>query len=442
MNDPRPPPSDFDPSSPPPPPPKGFHGAPLDLLPPSAPFLGSNISELPMTPATPMSPISPESEAKQKRANPLTDLIDTEKSYVDQLTGIIRKVASAWSRSNLPPPELDTIFRSIEGVYKANRSLLAKLKEIGTNPSNPKALGDLLMRWIDDLEVPYTNYCSKFCGGFDEWEPVQSNARLPAVMSGRSDHRLLVGALDKLDKLLDTLETREQIKVGVPQSPTRAHCLAASRGTQTGVQATIGEGLFRYLQRSTLNGTTVRLIDSEPPGGSETSSVRGSSLSSRGNGYLAKRPSTSISRVSSSSTTMSMPITDLERRLSTQRTLDIFTMRPKVVRLQMSPPTLQFKREFRLSMDAVRMSPEERSQAGPDGADMWLCYPPLAGKVLRVSEVEGQENALEIAIMRKETLIIEAESAHVRNFMMAEFKECIAFAASCGRRFSILFHEC
>jgi hypothetical protein len=133
---------------------------------------------------------------------------------------------------------------------------------------------------------------------------------------------------------------------------------------------------------------------------------------------------------------MTMPISDLERRLSTQRTLDIFTMRPKVtkssfqsfilliklevVRLQMSPPTLQFSREFRFSMDAVvrftpratsvevvhrqghlflltdlflvceRMSPEERSQNGADGADMWLCYPPLAGKVLRVSEVEGQ----------------------------------------------------
>jgi len=111
----------------------------------------------------------------------LNDLIDTERSYVDQLTGVIRvcsfpayilpfltyfqKIAAAWSRSNLPPPELDSMFRSIEGVYKANRSLLVvsrsvfivhyshlhrlqKLKEIGTNPSSPKALGDLLMRWV------------------------------------------------------------------------------------------------------------------------------------------------------------------------------------------------------------------------------------------------------------------------------------------------------
>ncbi|KAJ7492541.1 hypothetical protein FB451DRAFT_1022669 [Mycena latifolia] len=444
-------------------------------------------------------------EAKQKRANPLTDLIDTEKSYVDQLTGIIRKVAAAWSRSNLPPPELDTLFRSIEGVYKANRSLLAKLKEIGTNPSSPKALGDLLMRWIDDLEGPYTTYCSRFCSGFDDWEPVQSNTRLPSVMSsfsatnppptwaiasdaetpvwtldglfllpkarlkyyrklysrllrsttpGRSDHRLLVGALDKLDKLLDTLETREQIKVGVPQGPPELTVLKPDE-EPVEEKNSQSERSISVSPRSTLSG--VRSSDIDAQAGSETSSARGSSLSS-GERLSRETASTSISRVSSA--TMTMPISDLERRLSTQRTLDIFTMKPKVVRLQMSPPTLQYNREFRFSMDAVvrftprstgvevvhrqghlfllsdlflvceRMSPEERSQNGPDGADMWLCYPPLAGKVLRVSEVEGQDNAIEVAIMRKETLILQTESAHVRNFMLAEFKECITFAGS------------
>lgn len=96
---------------------------------------------LPATPITPTTPInSSPSNSKPKKLSPLSDLIDTEKSYVDQLTGIIRvcitslllqslrsvkqKVAAAWSRSNLPPPDLDTMFRSIEGVYRANRSLL------------------------------------------------------------------------------------------------------------------------------------------------------------------------------------------------------------------------------------------------------------------------------------------------------------------------------
>ena len=89
----------------------------------------------------------------------------------------------------------------------------------------------------------------------------------------------------------------------------------------------------------------------------------------------------------------------------------------------MSPPTLTFTRELRVSSDVVirvtpratgvekvhaeghiflmsdlflvceRMTPEELGQRGKD-ADMWLCYPPLSGKVLRVSEVEGNGTIL------------------------------------------------
>jgi hypothetical protein len=108
------------------------------------------------TPMTPTSPggsrsqqASPQPEAKSKKTNPLTELVETEKAYVDQLAGVIRvtstdglcsvflrcaddlclrftqKVASAWSRSNLPPQELDQMFRAVEAVYKANRSLLS-----------------------------------------------------------------------------------------------------------------------------------------------------------------------------------------------------------------------------------------------------------------------------------------------------------------------------
>jgi hypothetical protein len=86
----------------------------------------------------------------------------------------------------------------------------------------------------------------------------------------------------------------------------------------------------------------------------------------------------------------------------------------------MCPPSLVFTRELRASVDVVirftpratgvevvhrqghifllsdlflvceRMSLEDRERFGNEGADMWLCYPPLAGKVLRVSEVNGQ----------------------------------------------------
>ena len=62
------------------------------------------------------------------------------------------------------------MFRDIEAVFKANRSFLNagqsaapratanvpchyRLKEISPNRSSPEALGDLLMHWVDCLEL-------------------------------------------------------------------------------------------------------------------------------------------------------------------------------------------------------------------------------------------------------------------------------------------------
>jgi len=156
-----------------------------------------------------------------------------------------------------------------------------KLKDIGPSPSSPKALGDLLMRWvcpvffphsrlvmpfqIDDLDVPYTTYCTRYRCGFDTWLPVQSNRKLPDILStfsasnpplptstssiwtlddlfllpkarlkyykklygrllkstapGRSDHRLLLGAVATLDRLLHTLEAQSSVTVADTTSP-------------------------------------------------------------------------------------------------------------------------------------------------------------------------------------------------------------------------------
>ena len=88
----------------------------------------------------------------------------------------------------------------------------------------------------------------------------------------------------------------------------------------------------------------------------------------------------------------------------------------------MLPPTLSFKRDVRLAADvfirftpkstgmdvthpagrifvlsdlfliAERMTSEDRASSLE--ADMWLLYPPLAGKFLRIAEVDGQGQCL------------------------------------------------
>jgi hypothetical protein len=135
---------------------------------------------------------------------------------------------------------------------------------------------------------------------------------------------------------------------------------------------------------------------------------------------------------------------DLEMKINTERTLDLFTMGPKVsyivifrirtyeqkCKLQMNPPHLPFQRNLRSSHDVTiyftpnstgqqvihqrahvfiltdlflvaewmeaadkaaraqqvaREQPERVGQGGPM-PEMWLSYPPLAGKHLMVAE--------------------------------------------------------
>lgn len=114
----------------------------------------------------------------------------------------VQRVAGAWSRANFPPPALDSMFRAVEAVYRINKSLLGvrspssslrraqpnhdatqKLVEIGPSPSSPKALGDLLMRWITDIEPAYARYATTFLTSFDSFDPVQSNPRLHEILA-------------------------------------------------------------------------------------------------------------------------------------------------------------------------------------------------------------------------------------------------------------------
>lgn len=94
-----------------------------------------------------------------------------------------------------------------------------------------------------------------------------------------------------------------------------------------------------------------------------------------------------------------------------------------------------------------RMTPQELARSGPDGADMWLLYPPLAGKHLRVAPLNGSgssqlicvventqlnmvlDTALAVTILRKETITMYCETPALRDKLVSEFLECVDRAA-------------
>lgn len=133
----------------------------------------------------------------------------------------------------------------------------------------------------------------------------------------------------------------------------------------------------------------------------------------------------------------------------------------------MNPPNLPYTRELRLSEDAniqftpkstnisvlhqrghiflltdlflvcEHMTPEEHSQREDTSTDMWLCYPPLAAKHLRVAPIDGMQlrlclknsnpNSLldlsiQITILKKENMVLRFDSRVKRDNAFNEVK--------------------
>lgn len=71
------------------------------------------------------------------------------------------------------------------------------------------------------------------------------------------------------------------------------------------------------------------------------------------------------------------------------------------------------------------------SRAGDGGPlpEMWLLYPPLAGRHLTIT-YGNQDNEMIVEVMKKEKFEIVVESREVRETLMNHLKDCSKFAAS------------
>ncbi|WVO23777.1 uncharacterized protein IAS62_005134 [Cryptococcus decagattii] len=459
--------------------------------------------------------VTKEQEEAQRR-NPLVDLMVSENLYAEQLGLIIRRAAGAWSRKDFPPAKLDSMFRSVEAVYRANRGFGQKLREIGLNPSSPKAIGDLLMRWIDDLEPAYHRYASSFLSGFDSYPPVVGNTLLPGILNeistssrptppltqwtldalfilpytrlryyrklytrllrstkeGKSDHKLLVVANERLEKLVGEVEVRLELDVGDHEEENPTCASAGNVKTEERDKERLSRS-SSALDGSIESRGNISPFSSGIEGCSSSASVVTSITQS------PQRPPAIQSPVGAPSAPLfaiTSPLSDLELRIDPEKTIDLFTMKLKKCKLQMNPPLLPFSRTLRSSHDVTlyftpsatgqqvvhkrahifilsdlfiiaewmeaadkaskmqqiaREQPERVGRGGPM-PEMWLSYPPLAGKHLMVAEGH-QANILTVMIMRKETFAIHTESEIAKDQIMRDLIECIDFASSVNR---------
>jgi hypothetical protein len=86
--------------------------------------------------------------------------------------------------------------------------------------------------------------------------------------------------------------------------------------------------------------------------------------------------------------------------------------------------------------DVLKKFPERAGDGSPF-PEMWLCYPPLAGRHLSVV-TGGMEKEIVVGIMGKERFLVKLESREVRDEVLEDLQNCINFAAQgMSNRFAI-----
>ncbi|CAH7669778.1 hypothetical protein PPACK8108_LOCUS4421 [Phakopsora pachyrhizi] len=118
----------------------------------------------------------------------LTELVESEKAYANDLFIIIKRIAAAYSPQNFPPPHLDHHFRLIESIFRTHKNFVATLLKLEPPPEAFPfgSFVQLLISWINDLGPVYHRYCSPNgwagAGRWSQDQGVMSNKTLVSTL--------------------------------------------------------------------------------------------------------------------------------------------------------------------------------------------------------------------------------------------------------------------
>ncbi|CAG8482316.1 2797_t:CDS:10 [Paraglomus occultum] len=405
------------------------------------PIGGDSNYYYPPQPITPSVETSQQISAKppEKSRNLVTDLIETEKEYVENIKILLQKVTACWSPDNLPPQQLDTIFRCVEAIYKLNKRFSSKLSKIGTNPQAAQNLADLLMSWIDEMEGPYTRFCQSFMRGFDSWPAIIEHTLLQETLAAISSSRNERVSLDYYFELpFARLHYYKKLymKLFKTTDPTSDVCQLLQIANDR-LDALIS---LEYQAKApeipnfddTLNdGSTYA---SEPPDHTQVLE------------HVNKYPRPA----------WNFGLTELEQQLDVTKVRDLFNKEPKKVKVALQPSSLPFQREIVMHDDFITIvryadgdimhrahlflltdlllicqtySAEDRIRN--PSMEFWLLYPPLSGRHLVIRDVkDSTDDIIEVTVMKREKIYFRAESKEIKDEWLKEFERVITFSAT------------
>lgn len=154
-------------------------------------------------------------------------------------------------------PDFSELLKYIHDILKVNKRFCMKLTRIAANPQTISELGDALMQWVNDLEVPYANYSRSFIPNLNQRYDILQNPSIQNVLqtlsanvsyeinleslfnapvqqlkyykglysrllegtdSGRADHKLLTSANKRIDMIMIMSKGSNNVNVNYKDS--------------------------------------------------------------------------------------------------------------------------------------------------------------------------------------------------------------------------------
>ncbi|GAA5803385.1 hypothetical protein HPULCUR_008864 [Helicostylum pulchrum] len=127
------------------------------------------------------------SDSRRGNGNPLTELIGTEQSYIETLKMIDSQIAPIWMKQmTSAAPDFSELLKYIHDILKVNKRFCLKLNKIASNPQAISELGDVLMQWVNDFEVPYANYSRSYIPNLNQRSDILRNASIHSLLANLS----------------------------------------------------------------------------------------------------------------------------------------------------------------------------------------------------------------------------------------------------------------
>ncbi|KAJ2962037.1 hypothetical protein NQZ79_g2800 [Umbelopsis isabellina] len=215
------------------------------------------------TPQSSYTPSSAKPSSGNPSGNPLKDLIETEKEYLDTLKILTNQIAPIWSNDQRST-DFTELLRHSHDIFKINKRFCARLVKISASPQGIRELGDTLMHWVNEMEAPYANYSRSFINNLNDRQDIVGRPALKTVLQalstqhsyeitmeslinapiqrllyykilysrllettepGRSDHQLLAQANKRIDTIM-LMAKKNNTHTHVMTSPSLHHVLS------------------------------------------------------------------------------------------------------------------------------------------------------------------------------------------------------------------------